>query len=109
MWVEGFEREESVQEVNRHGQIERDRENENQIALKPIYRSSVILDKQRCREVLSQGLRGIESSVETSVEKAERRQMKLSKGVKEEFIRYDQRSSIDPPTIKKLSKVQKLS
>ena len=40
--------------MNNHGQIERDRGNEVRITQEYIYRTSVNLDRSRCREVLSQ-------------------------------------------------------
>ena len=48
-----------VWEMNRCGQIERDRRNENQIAKKWIYRPSVKLDRCRYREVLRKLLREV--------------------------------------------------
>ena len=62
---------ESVWEINKCGQIERDRGNENRIA-KSIY---MILSNSRQIEVS----RGVKTSVEEGVKKKQRQQMQLSR------------------------------
>ena len=50
--------------MNSHGQIEKDRRNEVRIAQESIYKTSVNLNRLRCREVSRQVSRGIETVVE---------------------------------------------
>ena len=47
MWVEGFEREESVQEVKRLKTIERDRGEMKKNRVEPLYRKVINLDRSR--------------------------------------------------------------
>ena len=53
--------------------------------------------------------RDIETSVEEGVEKMVFDRYRYRGGVDEQTIRYKNRSSIDPPTVEKLSRRQELS
>ena len=53
--------------------------------------------------------RGVETSVKVGVEKLVFDRYRYRGGVKEQIIRYKNRSSIDPPGVEKLSRRQKLS
>ena len=54
-------------------------------------------------------LRGVETSVDEGVKKLVFDKYRYRGGVEEQTIRYKNRSSINPPAIKKLSRRQELS
>ena len=54
-------------------------------------------------------LRGVGTSVEEGVEKLVFNRYRYQGGVEEQTIRYKNRSSTDPPAVKKLSRRQELS
>ena len=92
---------ESVWEMNSHGQIKRDRRNERRIAIEKYMDSSVMLDSwgiERYRESCRGRCRG--SSL---------RQLRYREGIEQQRVKFKNRSSIDPPGVKELSRRQELS
>ena len=88
---------ESVWEMNSRGQIERDRRNERRIAIERYIDPSVMLD--------SWGIERYQGSCRGSG----LQQLRYRKGIKQQRVRFKNRSSIDPLDVEELSRRQELS
>ena len=88
---------ESVWEMNSRGQIERDRRNERRIAIERYIDPSVMLD--------SWGIERYQGSCRGSG----LQQLRYWKGIKQQRVRFKNRSLIDPQSVEQLSRRQELS
>ena len=92
---------ESVWEMNRRGQIERDRRNERRIAMEVYIDPSVMLD--------SWGIGRCRGSCRGMCREIGCRQLRYRACIEQHRIRFKNRSSIDPPGVEELSRRQELS
>ena len=88
-------------ERNREVSRERSKKNDFRIAKRPYIEQLVNLDRCRYRKVSRDLSRRCRENA--------RRQLRCREGIKEQHIRIKNRSSIDPPGVKKLSRRQEFS
>ena len=88
-------------ERNREVSRERSKKNDFHIAQKPYIEQLVNLDRCSYREVSRDLSRRCQENA--------RRQLRCREGIEEQHIRIKNRSSINPPSVKKLSRRQELS
>ena len=92
---------ESVWEMNNRGQIERNRRNERRISMEEYIDPSIMLD--------SWGIGRYRGSCRGRCQGTGRWQLRYLEGIKQQRIRFKNRSSIDPPGVEELSRRQELS
>ena len=87
--------------MNSRRQIKRDQRNERRIAMEEYIDPSVMLD--------SWGIGRYQGSYRGRCRGTGRQQLRYQEGIEQQRIRFKNRSSIDPPGVKELSRRQELS